>query len=262
MSLNMPHGLNPIEGVLKEAQGYKGSLLLYGSSSKHLSAGRDIDAMIVTSKVAVPLCQPIPVHLGNRTSKCNLYLIPQKVFLEDLRTLAYGGYYIHKVALGFNVLSAKRTAPDPAYLYWSYEWKLRRSQFGNSDIELFLRSVHQEILKYRPTFLRSLANYTRDLCRQATLTNYVKSKIVGMDSRRDEQQCIVVRRRKSKDWESSLYRFWREYESHKGKGSKSWSPQTIVKLGASVTQADYLAVNTYFTGESASLTLFPLEKME
>jgi len=261
VSINIPHGLNPIEGVLKEARRYKGSLLLYGSSSRHLSAGRDIDAMIVTSEVAVPFCQPIPVHLGNRTSVCNLYLIPQTVFLEDLHTLAYGGYYIHKVALGFNVLSAELAEPDPAFLYWSYEWKLRCSQYSDSDIKLFLRSVHQEILRYRPTFVRALANYARDLWRQTTLTSYIKNKIVGMASCRDEQR-IVARKRKSKDWESSLYRFWREYESHKGKGSKSWSPQTITKLGASVTQADYLTVDMYLTCEKALSTLSPLEQME
>ena len=165
------------------------------------------------------------------------------MFLDDVYYLEYGGYYAHKLALGFQVISVSVEEPSPPDLYWSYEWLLHKNRTGTLDLKAFVRSVHLNILRYRPTFFRCLVKYLQASQRQEKLLEYVENLIVnGKPSSLISP--VIMSKDDSRRWQEALFRFWREYERHKGNALSLWNLRTLQKIRASAD--GYFLVADYF----------------
>jgi len=232
---------NPLHDLLGFHRCFGGTLVLYGSSSESLERGRDVDALLVSTGHKRAECHQLQILTCGHVLPCNLYLVPQSVFSDDVRALAYGGYYAHKVALGFSIVAEEDSSSSPGKLYWEHEWKLHGQHNQIEDARAFMVDVHLQILRYRPTFIRALTKFLQDPERQERLLQFLEREVMVSRS----GALVSTLENTERKWLEAFFRFWREYDKHKSHGTGVWSSQTLSKIRASASAEDIALVRQY-----------------
>jgi hypothetical protein len=233
--------------IFEYSQEHDVCIFLYGSSALNLSSGRDIDAVAIAPHYGEVHHHQIDIELASGTRSCSLYLVPDSVFRADVQNLRYGGYYSHKFALCFTELRREGMCMDPLFVFWNTLFAI----FANRRPcrvapEMFVKSVHFEILKYRPTFARSLVKFLKDSDRRIRLADYISSNIIGSSYLEpDADPAFLFEVPRTSDYEASLYRYWKEYDKHKG-GTAFWSERTSAKMKQSLDSLSCPEITDYF----------------
>ncbi|MEW6509295.1 MAG: hypothetical protein AB1432_16310 [Bacteroidota bacterium] len=216
-------------------------LYLYGSTAypNNDIIQRDIDALIITTTDSETKC----ISFNIMESKCNLYTISYKTFLEDLLYNVYGGYYSQKFALNFQLINTNNMEENPASDFWNhYYHKYIKLKSVAPDTASLCRFVHAEIYKYRPTFGRSLSKWLSSSSRKEQLYNEINQM-----NFLDIQKTSLCSSEKS--LEESFYLFIKEYEKHKHIVEQQvWSTNTIHKMILSFNEINVNLISQYFEG--------------
>lgn len=222
------------------------SLFLYGSSAVNILDGRDIDAIAISPDFDIVYCFSFEFKVGKGTKICNLYLVPDSVFLSDVYMLKFGGYYSHKFALTFNEILRKGHSLNAPLLFWISEYNCYLKT-GNiiEDPELLIKTVHFKILKYRPTFVRPLMKFIDDTQRELMLRIYLKDCHV-LECSTDCHFNIEFSDIFSMNQANSFYYFWSEYNKHKCLTSY-WGEKTLLKMKYSLEDINFNLLNKYFS---------------
>jgi len=221
-----------------------GAVYIYGSGASDIQRGRDIDLVCFR----LTLAQPSLIHVAAGDSLydklVNLYMIPCEMFLEDVCSLAYGGYYAHKFLFAFRRLTSGN---QPGYnapgLFWSHEYaRLRKETPDHCDAQGLVRRVHSQAFKYRPTVGRSLWKYLQEKSNHQRLIEFVSKCIARPEPVALRVDELIVSQ------PGALYRFWREYNRYKC-GTDCWGWQSFEKICCSIcTEAELEAINAYLDG--------------
>jgi hypothetical protein len=217
-------------------------LIVYGSSALSLAESRDIDLMAMVPSGGEATCHTI-LH-ESIGLPCNLYMVPEPVFLGDVQRLEFGGYYAHKMALSFREVGGSGSVRDPARLFWKSERaRLERETGHRQDTDGLIRQVHMEILLQRPTFLRPLSKFVRSKNRVDALRKWLQRIDAEQDS--DDLCQLASPSEYSSFREKAMWRYWREYNLRKGTAG-IWSDETISKMQSSLDLDFVNAVRTYW----------------
>ena len=220
------------------------SLYIYGSASIDILNGRDIDAILISPDIEDACCISFEL-VGDKLKKmCNLYLVSDEVYINDVRYLKYGGYYSHKFALTFREILRNGNSLDAPLLYWlsEYNYYLKK-HINKSEPNTFMKSVHLEIVKYRPTFARSLMNFIDNPSRIQNLHNYLH-EILLFESLDDYNQTTLDFDSRSLSYKTAFFNFWTEYNRHKSTNS-FWGKKTFLKIKWSLENINYNKLNRY-----------------
>jgi hypothetical protein len=238
---------NLLKLIQRSTASMNNATYLYGSSALDLLSGRDIDAVSISSDYDNVKLVEIETAVAENVRKCNLYLVPTKVFFDDVYMLKYGGYYSHKFAFSFQLLSQTGESINAPFVFWSSELlSLEMNQPSTQPItsEIFTRHVHWKILRFRPSFIRSLMKYIRNFQAQEFLLDFVNSHILrGENAKIQLAQNIYDEA--SDSGEKALFRFWDEYNKHKCK-SDLWGDKTYKKIISSSENIDVAIIEEYF----------------
>lgn len=226
-------------------QGKQFACYVYGSASSSCSESRDIDLVVIFCDEKAVSLDSFETATGSRRMTCNLYYVPDPVYLDDLHSLAYGGYYAHKFSLSFRLLCSSGMNADFPFLFWRsqreyFAGKLKKD-IGPGQL---MRLAHYQILHYRPTFVRALVKFALQTDRMAGLEEYLAKKVYDLP-------LVPTATPELSHWpgtgdfEKSLYRFWMEYDRQKNPSSL-WGSRTFDKISLSCTKPDRLILQNYF----------------
>ena len=226
-------------------QGKQFACYVYGSASSSCSESRDIDLVVISRDEKAVSLDSFETIIGSRRMICNLYYVPDPVYLDDLHSLAYGGYYAHKFSLSFRLLCSSGMNADSPFLFW----KSQREYFAGKlkkDIGpgQLMRLAHYQILYYRPTFIRALVKFVNQTERMARLEEYLEKNVCDhpfVPTATSELSQLPG----TGDFEKSLYRFWMEYDRQKNPSSQ-WGSRTFDKISLSCAKPDMLILQDYF----------------
>lgn len=202
---------------------------IYGSAAHHDTnslSGGDVDLVIISEDFEH---RQRDFKIREAIGDYHIYLISNKVFIDDVKTLAYGGYYCHKFALSFAPLFQNGDFMDAPKKYWSYELTRLRHRFKkNINFEDIVRSVHQNILEARPTFLRSIQKYLISSKRKYSLNQFVQNLI------KDESIFTRLTIEEIKKYElgveRAFFRFWREWRLHHTDRNKNLNKSVLERM--------------------------------
>jgi len=220
-----------------------GSLYIYGSAAFDIHAARDIDLVCFPPTVAKPSVIQVAGGDGLHDKVVNFYTIPCDMFLEDVRSLAYGGYYAHKFLFAFMRLTSDRALCNAPNVFWSHEYaRLRKEAPDHCDAQRLVRWVHAQAFQYRPTVGRSLWKYLQEAPAHGRLIEFVSKCI-------EQPEPVALRVSElSVNQPGALYRFWREYNKYKC-GTDCWGARSLEKISGSIcTAAELSAINAYLDG--------------
>jgi hypothetical protein len=202
----------------------------YGSSLDDDDTPRDVDLLVVTPEVGSATCQAITDSVTG--IPINTYYCPTPVFADDVRSLRYGGYYCHKLILSHSCLAITTGVCDAAALVWWCQARDYRAETGMwPEAENLMVWAHRRVFRFNPTFARSLLKLIKSSSRRSALIADIAGYISAgeRNQQRESGTCPV-------GYESVFYRFWTEYERHKGVNDV-WSERTMSKIAMSC--ADY-----------------------
>jgi hypothetical protein len=215
-------------------------LFIYGSAAEETSTARDVDLLMVIRASGEAVCHTKWLAEGQ---PCNLYVVPESVLVNDVCTLSHGGYYAHKLSLSFREISGTGELLDPAKFFWLYQSTRAEQLLGHPlEGDCLVRWVHAEILLQRPTYLRPLAKFVVSSSRRTSLRRWVEQLPPNKQTRDIVKP--VSPTEYSAMGERALWRFWREYNRHKG-GYAAWSPEAISKMHSSLHSDDIDVVMAY-----------------
>lgn len=222
-------------------------MYIYGSSALNDLSGRDIDAVVTTQDVGQVTLMDINIPIEGQEKICNLYIIPESVFLNDLKVLDFGGYYAQKFALSFKRLLHKGDAIDPALVFWLFQYELFRFELGsNPDTpEALAAFTHFQIFQYCSTFGRPLSKYILNYPRRKALCEYLEKEIFDQIDPCKSQFNQVIEDNLIRNRWQSLYLFWNEYNRHKC-NRQLWGRKTLSKLIMSFQLTDHSILLEYF----------------
>lgn len=222
------------------------SLFLYGSSALNIFQGRDIDSIVISPDFEEVYLTQFRVHIKQELRICNLYLVPDHIYLNDVYNLNYGGFHSQKFALNFKEISSKGNSLNAPLAFWMNEYKLYRSAENVAhDPESFIRFVHYNILKYNPTFIRPLLKFINNLDRREQLCQYVKHNIFNADLLNDHSISDFIDNTINESREKAFYNYWLEYNKHKDKSS-FWGENTFLKMKHSYENINFSLIKQYF----------------
>lgn len=233
--------------ILEHVPSKSYEIYLYGSSALDLLSGRDIDTISISPYFDIVKWIELDVSITDSTRKCNLYLVPEKVFCDDVFSLKYGGYYSHKFALSFKLLSKNGKSTNAPSIFWLQELLFCKANEPNTlsiAPEMLSKFVHRQILQFHPEFIRPLSKYIMNKQAQQQLLDYIKYKILLSENLQAALQ--------QSDYEiffdnaeKSSYRFWKEYNTHKCK-SNIWGNKTYKKKILSCENVNLDIIQEYF----------------
>lgn len=227
------------------------SFLLYGSSAINILQGRDIDSIVISPDFNDVQCIQFMLKINQEMRICNLYLVSDQIYLNDVYNMEHGGYYANKFALSFKEILRKGTSLDAPLTFWLNEYNLYQKSSSEilknsaSDPGAFIRFVHYKIFKYRPTFIYPLQKFISNANRKQYLIHYIVSTIFNRELLTMSPLSVDIDKIYNENQEKAFYKFWSEYNKHKDKNS-SWGENTLMKMKRSFEGIDFLLIKEYF----------------
>lgn len=235
-----------IEQILDHVAVENFSLLLYGSSSLNIFHGRDIDSIVISPDINDVCHAQFEVNLRPKRKICNLYLVPNHIYLNDVYNLTYGGYYSHKFAISFKEILSKGISLDAPLAFWLNEYKLYCAVESNvHNPETFIKFVHYKIVKYRPTFIHPLLKFISNFEQIKYLNDYILTNIININLSTNGFVPDFIYKTLNENQEKALFNFWSEYNKHKNKSS-FWGENTFMKMKLSYENIDFSLIKQYF----------------
>lgn len=222
------------------------SLFLYGTGSHSSYMSRDIDAVAVFTHLGDVVYQSFPVIRASHINKrCNLYLLPYSVYRDDVLSLRYGGYYAYKFSLSFKHLLTQGKGVNAPFLFWKSHQIYFETRLKNGiQPHLLMKLVHNRIIQYNPTFLRSLIKFLAKTGERNRLREYIRRDVKGVELTGNNLQGKPKVRIDSDDnLEKSFFRYWAEYRRFKDAGT--WGHRTVRKLRDSCVSKNNDLVRQY-----------------
>ncbi len=218
-------------------------LYIYGSSAIDFSHGRDIDAVAISPDISETLLHEFNISLEHELRTCNLYLVPEQVYLDDVYNLAYGGYYAHKFAICFAMIAKRGTNINAPFGFWANELRnylMHESSKQIPEPATLIKYVHGKIFRFRPDFIRPLLKFISNIGQQLTLRDYVASEIIPKS-----REIVTYSVDTSQyDDEKAFYLYWKEYNRHKHNRTL-WGERTFMKLSDSCRNKEVAEVEKY-----------------
>jgi len=206
------------------------AVFVYGSSAINEYLGRDLDVIAISPDIVSVESAGCVVRLGGQKRTVKLYHVPDEVFLQDVSTLEYGGYYAHKFALSFKEIWRTGKALDAPLVFWKFEHAVYLARKGREPTaETLIKSVHYNILMHRPTFARPLAKFVDTSDRWMFLCRYVQEHVIQNAQALHPLDSRLLGRADTRKEKEAFYRFWLEYNRRKGCDSL-WSDSTFEKM--------------------------------
>src|SRR5271169_3162988 len=248
-----------IQELLKNIETENFSFYLYGSAGLNASQGRDIDGICLSPDFKEGYYSQLKITLEEKLRLCNLYFIPNDIFLDDVYKLKYGGYYSHKFALSFKEILKKGDSLDAPLVFWTNEYRLysktKKISSESQDSLAFIKYLDYKLFKYKPDFGNSLTKFISDHNRIMTLQDFITSKIftknpLSFESNSDFNNDKIY----FENQEKMFYNFWSEYCKYKDKGVL-WGENTFLKLKRSLEEVDYQLIKKYFNLDFSNAAL-------
>lgn len=212
---------NYISPYLNDLEG----LYIYGSGAFSIEKARDLDVIGILKEEILHSPKLVTFKLSTGII-CNLYIIDFRTMLYDIEELKYGGYYSLKFLFGFKKIGEiKKCKYEIEKMVWTSLLKIPSIKIMPRSASLIIETIHNYIYMFQPILLRSLNKYKIDIIRHQYLENFVE--LLLKDS---NPKIEAIKSPSPIEWETSLYRFLREYNNYKSNSGLVWEQRTLDKI--------------------------------
>jgi len=201
----------------------------YGSSTNTVMQYRDIDIVIISKDIKY-----VENHV-NEKLKCSVYIVPEKIFKEDVLYMSFGGFYANKFIFSFSKVQSKGIYLNAPNFYWESffnKFLMEKNGIFEVSVKEFIHEVHETAYKYNPLIRRSLLKYQNNEMQISALEIFVEDLI--RDNSADYTN-ISWKENKENNYEKIFYLFWKEYNKFKSPG-ELWGEKTFIKIEKSCSK--------------------------